>query len=289
MMSDLMMMLSTAMDYDFMRRALMTGLITALTCGLLSCWLVLIGWSLIGDALSHAVLPGVVISYIIGLPFTVGALIFALITVWIISILRRKAGLLKEDAILGTVFTPMLALGVVLISVTPSQTDLNHILFGNLLGVTDQDLLQVAILAGLTTTLALLKRRDLTLFAFDPVHARSIGISPVAISGMLLIILAVTVVSALQAVGVTLVVAMLIIPGVTARLITNRIWHMLWISPLVAAGATVLGVFASYVTDASTGGMIVLAQAAFFAIAYCFAKNGIIASHRRKRKKTPIT
>lgn len=282
--NDLLTLLSAAMQYDFMRRALLTGLITAVICGLLSCWLVLIGWSLIGDAISHAVLPGVVFSYIFGLPFAVGALVFALLTVWIISVLRKRSGLLKEDAIIGTVFTPMLALGVVLISITPSQTDLNHILFGNLLGVTDGDLLQVALLGGLTALVVLLKRRDITLFAFDPMHARGIGISPGMISGLLLTALALTVVAALQAVGIILVVAMLIIPGVTARLLTDSIWRMLWISPLVAAIATAIGVFLSYALDASTGGMIVLAQALFFAVVYCFGPKGVVALALRRRR-----
>ena len=282
-MNDILTLLTTAMDYDFMRRAMVTGLITAVTCGLLSCWLVLIGWSLIGDALSHAVLPGVVLSYILGLPFAVGALVFALITVWLISLLRSKSTLLKEDAIIGTVFTPMLALGVVLISVTPSQTDLNHILFGNLLGVTDQALIQVAILSAVTVVIAYLKRRDLTVFAFDPMHARSVGISPQVIGALLLTLLAITVVAALQAVGITLVVSMLIIPGVSARLFTSWIWHMLWISPLIAMAATVLGVFVSYALDTSTSGTIVLAQALFFALAYCFAPQGLIARYRRRR------
>ena len=277
-MNDIISLLGSSMDYEFMRRALLTGLITAVVCGVLSCWLVLIGWSLIGDAISHAVLPGVVLSYIFGLPFTVGALMFALLTVWLISVVRRRASLLKEDAIIGTVFTPLLALGIVLISVTPSQTDLNHILFGNLLGVTDGDLIQVAILGTVTVVAVLLKRRDLTLFAFDPMHTRAIGLSPARLSGLLLTALAVTVVAALQAVGVVLVVAMLIIPGVTARLLTKRIWRMLWVSPLLAAVSTTVGVFASYVLDTSTGGMIVLAQAVVFAIVYLVGPHGLLSN-----------
>ena len=283
-MSTVVSLIGESMTYAFMQRALVSGVIIALMCGILSCWLVLIGWSLIGDAISHAVLPGVVLSYIFGLPFTVGALVFALLTVWLISLIRSHAGILREDAIIGTVFTPMLALGVVLVSVTPSQTDLNHILFGNLLGVTDQDLLQVAILGALTIIVVLVKRRDFTLFAFDPLHTRAIGLSPSMLGGLLLTALAVSVVAALQAVGIVLVVAMLIIPGVTARLLTKSIWHMLWISPLTAVVCTAIGVFASYVFDASTGGMIVLVQGLLFAIVYLFGPQGLLAHYLLSRR-----
>ena len=278
-MNELLSLLSESMSYAFMQRSLVAGMIVALMCGILSCWLVLIGWSLIGDAISHAVLPGVVLSYMFDVPFTVGALAFALLTVWLISLIRSHAGILREDAIIGTVFTPLLALGVVLVSVTPSQTDLNHILFGNLLGITDQDLLQVAVLGAITIVVVLIKRRDLTLFAFDPMHTRAIGLSPVMLSGLLLTALAISVVAALQAVGIVLVVAMLIIPGVTARLLTKRIWRMLWISPLTAVLCTVIGVFSSYVFDASTGGMIVLVQGILFAVVYLFGPQGLLSNY----------
>lgn len=270
------------LSYDFMTRALVTTVIAAVVCALLSCWLVLIGWSLMGDAVSHAVLPGVVIAYILGVPFAIGAVVFGFLAVGMIGLVRGTSRV-KEDAAIGIVFTTLFALGLVLISVTPSQTDLNHILFGNLLGVTDQDLIQVAILSAVTVVIAYLKRRDLTVFAFDPMHARSVGISPQVIGALLLTLLAITVVAALQAVGITLVVSMLIIPGVSARLFTSWIWHMLWISPLIAMAATVLGVFVSYALDTSTGGTIVLAQALFFALAYCFAPQGLIARYRRRR------
>ena len=277
-------LLAESMSYAFMQRALVTGLVIALMCGILSCWLVLIGWSLIGDAISHAVLPGVVLSYIFGLPFAIGALAFGLLTVWLISLIRGRTGVLREDAIIGTVFTPLLALGVVLVSVTPSQTDLNHILFGNLLGVTDQDLIQVAVLGALTIIVVLAKCRDLTLFAFDPMHTKAIGLSPAVLGGMLLTGLAVSVVAAMQAVGIVLVVAMLIIPGVTARLLTKRFWRMLWISPLAALVATVIGVFTSYVFDASTGGTIVLVQGVIFAVVYLFGPQGLVTGALARRR-----
>ena len=154
----------------------------------------------------------------------------------------RATSRVKEDAAIGVVFTTLFALGVVLISITPSQTDLNHILFGNLLGVGDGDLVQVVVLAVVATTVVLLKRRDLTLFAFDPGHAHAIGISPRRLSALLLGLLALTAVVALQAVGVILVVALLITPGATAYLLTDRFSRMLLIAPAISAACAVVGI-----------------------------------------------
>src|SRR6478752_8004918 len=156
--------------YDFMVRALITTLIAAVVCAVLSCWLVLIGWSLMGDAVSHAVLPGVVLAYVVGAPFAIGAVIFGFLAVALIGAVRGTSRV-KEDAAIGIVFTTLFALGLVLVSVTPSQTDLNHIIFGNLLGVSRADLVQVLALGAVTLAVVVLKRRDLTLYAFDPTHA----------------------------------------------------------------------------------------------------------------------
>lgn len=270
-------------QYAFMQRGLMVGLTTAIVCGVISCWLILIGWSLLGDAISHAVLPGVVLSYIFGVPFTIGALVFAAIAVSLIGGMR-SGKLVKEDAAIGIVFTTLFALGTVLISVTPSQTDLNHILFGNLLGITSGDLWQVLVLGAITLVVILLKRRDLTLFAFDPVHARSIGLSPRSLSALLLGALAVTVVISFQAVGVILVVAMLITPGATARLLTDSIWKMMWLSPLIACLCVATGINLSYVFDTSSGGMIGVVLGVVFAIVYLFSPQGVISNVMQRRK-----
>lgn len=272
------------LQYDFIVRALMVTTVAAIVTGVLSCWLVLIGWSLMGDAVSHAVLPGVVLAYVIGAPFAVGALVFAVAAVAAIGIVRTTSRV-KEDAAIGVVFTTLFALGLVLISVTPSQTDLSHILFGNLLGVGMADLVQVLGLGALTLAVLMVKRRDLTLFAFDPAHAQAIGLSPRRLSALLLGALAVTVVVALQAVGVILVVAMLIIPGATAYLLTDRFGRMLLIAPAVAAFSAVTGILLSYYLDASSGGLVVLTMGALFLPAYLFApRQGVIGralAHRR--------
>lgn len=253
--------------YEFMQRSLLVTVVASIVCALLSCWLVLIGWSLLGDAVSHAVLPGVVLSYVVGIPFAAGALVFGFGAVALIGAVRDTTRL-KEDAVIGVVFTSLFALGIVLVSVTPSHIDLTHILFGNLLGVTDLDIAQVLVLGTLTAVVLVVKRRDLTLLAFDPVHAHAIGLSPRRLRALLLAALAVTVVVALQAVGVILVVAMVITPGATAFLLTDRISRMLVVAPVVAALCAVVGMYASYYLDASSAGMIVLAQGLAFGLAY---------------------
>ncbi|MDN6746630.1 MAG: metal ABC transporter permease, partial [Brevibacterium sp.] len=158
------------LSYDFMLRALATTLIASIVCAVLSCWLVLIGWSLMGDAVSHAVLPGVVLAYVLGAPFALGAVVFGFLAVGLIGAVRDTSRI-KEDAAIGIVFTSLFALGLVLISVVPSHTDLNHIIFGNLLGVSSSELLQVTILGVITLAVLVAKNRDFTLFAFDPTHA----------------------------------------------------------------------------------------------------------------------
>jgi manganese transport system permease protein len=252
------------LSYDFMVRAFVTTTIAAVVAALLSCWLVLIGWSLMGDAVSHAVLPGVVLAYVVGAPFALGALVFGGLAVVLIGAVRAS-GRVKEDAAIGIVFTTLFALGLVLVSVTPSQTDLGHIVFGNVLGVSSAELVQVAVLAVVGSAVLLVKRRDLVLFAFDPTHAHAIGLSTRRLSALLLGVLALTAVVTLQVVGVILVVAMLIIPGATASLLTDRFGRMLVLAPVISATCSIVGIYLSYWLDAASGGLVVLVQGAVFA------------------------
>ena len=275
------------LQYDFMVRALIATTIAAVVCALLSCWLVLVGWSLMGDAVAHSVFPGVVIAYSLGAPFALGALVFGFLAVGLIGAVRETRRV-KEDAAIGIVFTTLFALGLVLVSVTPSQIDLGHIIFGNVLGVSAVELLQIGTIALVVATVLMIKRRDLTLFAFDQAHAHAIGLNPRVISALLLGLLALTTVVALQVVGVILVVAMLIIPGSTAFMLTDRFGRMLMIAPLIAALSSVLGIYLSYWLDASSGGLVVLVQAAVFAIvALTSPRHGLlarlIAARRRER------
>lgn len=273
------------LSYDFMVRALASTVIASAVCAVLSCWLVLIGWSLMGDAVSHAVLPGVVLAYVLGAPFALGAVVFGFLAVALIGVVRDTSRV-KEDAAIGIVFTTLFALGLVLISVTPSQTDLNHIIFGNLLGVDTSDLIQIGVLGAITLTLLVLKRRDFTLYAFDPTHAHAIGLNPRVLGAALLGLLALTAVVALQVVGVILVVAMLIIPGATAYLLTDRFGRMLVIAPSFSVLAAVTGLYLSYHLDTASGGMIVLVQGAGFTLVYLFGpRHGIVGKRLAKRRR----
>lgn len=276
-------------SYSFMTRALAATVIASIVCALLSCWLVLIGWSLMGDAVSHAVLPGVVLAYVLGLPFAVGAVVFGLLAVALIGVVR-ESGRIKEDAAIGIVFTTLFALGLVLVSVIPSQTDLNHIVFGNLLGVSASDVWQIGILGSLVAVILLVKRRDFTLFAFDPTHAYAIGLNPRRLGALLLVLLAFTAVTALQVVGIVLVVAMMITPGATARLLTDRFSRMLLIAPCVAVACGVTGLYISYYWDTSPGGMVVLVQGTAFGVCYLFApRRGLVTGWLRNRRPAAAT
>lgn len=274
------------LGYEFMVRALLTTVLAAVVCALLSCWLVLVGWSLMGDAVSHAVLPGVVLAYVVGAPFAVGALVFGLLAVVLVGAVRGS-GRVKEDAAIGIVFTTLFALGLVLVSVTPSDTDLNHIVFGNVLGVSTGDLGQVAVLAVVAATALLLKRRDLVLVAFDPTHAHAIGLSPRRLHALLLGVLAVTAVVALQVVGVVLVVAMLVIPGATARLLTDRFSRMLVLAPVLSATCAVVGLYLSYWYDAASGGLVVLVQGVVFGVVHLLGPHGVLGRRRAARAVAP--
>jgi manganese transport system permease protein len=263
--------------YDFMVRAVVISALVGLVCALLSCFLVLKRWSLIGDAVSHSVLPGVVVAYMLGLPFSVGAFVFGLGGVLGIGYIKEKVRL-KEDAVIGVVYTTLFALGLVLVSKVPSNIDLMHVLFGYVLGISNGDAWQIAVisLAVIGTVLAL--RRSLLLYCFDPAHARAIHIRVKFYHYLLLVLLALTVVAAVQTVGVILVIAMLILPGATAHLATDKFDRMLAVAAGVSVVACIAGAYASYYFDISTGGAMVLVLAVeFFAVFIGSSKYGLRA------------
>lgn len=269
--------------YDFMVRALVITLLVSIVGAMLSAWLVHIGWSLLGDAVSHAVLPGVVIAPLVGLPYAAGALVFGLLAVWLIQEVRLTTRI-KEDAAIGVVFSTLFAAGLVLISATSSEVDRGHILFGNMFGISDAEMTQVVVLSLAAAALILWWRKRFTWFAFDAAHMASLGGRPRLASAVMLVTLAMVSVAALQAVGVVLVVAMVIIPGATAHLLTNRIGHMLWLAPLIASLATFVGLYVSYFGDTAPGGTVVLAHGAGFVLAYVFGRYGVL----RHRRSSPV-
>ena len=270
------------LQYGFIQRALLVATVTAVTAGLLSCWLVLIGWSLMGDAVSHAVLPGVVVSYILGWPFAVGALIAALLAVGMVGAVGRRTTL-KGDTAIGVIFTALFALGLVLSSVTPAGTNLQEILFGNLLGITHDSLVQVLVFGTVALVMMLVMRRNITAWAFDAEHSRIVDMPTGLIRWTVMVCLALVVVASMQAVGVILVVALLITPGATAYLLTRRIGRMMLIAPAVAWVSSVVGIWASFHLDVSTGGSIVLVQAGIFVLVYLFApREGLVTTAVRR-------
>jgi manganese/iron transport system permease protein len=275
------------LSYPFMQRALAVSLLVAAVCAVLSCYLVLKGWSLMGDAISHAVLPGIVVAYVIGLPLAIGAFAAGLSCALLTGYLKENSRV-KEDTVMGIVFSGMFGLGLVLFTKIETDQHLNHILFGNVLGVTLGDLAETALIAGGTLLIVLLKRRDLLLYCFDPNQARAIGLPVRTLHYGLLVLLALTIVSALKAVGIILVIAMLVAPGATAYLLTDRFERMLVIASATAMVSAALGTLVSFHIDGATGACIVLVQAAIFLLAFLFGpKHGLFVAWRRQSRPSP--
>jgi ABC-type Mn2+/Zn2+ transport system permease subunit len=271
--------------FPFMRTALGVSMFVGVVCAVLSCYLILKGWALMGDAVSHAVLPGVVVAYILGLPFAVGAFVSGLACAALIGWVKRNSRV-KEDAVIGLVFTGFFALGLILLSRTTSDVHLAHILYGNVLGIEPDAVVQTLIAGGVALAAVAVLRRDLLLFCFDPNHARAIGLNTSFLYYVLLALLALTVVAALQAVGLILVIAMLITPGATGYLLTDRFDRMMALAVGAAVVSSALGVWASFHLDASTGGCIVVAQALLFGAAIVFGPRGGLLARRRTRRRT---
>ncbi len=279
--------LTTPLHYDYMLRAIWVSAMIGGVCGFLSSFITLKGWSLMGDAISHAVVPGVAIAYIVGLPFALGAFIAGLLAAGAMAVIKSQSRI-REDAIIGIVFTTFFALGLLLITISPARVDLKTIIFGNILGISNVDILQVIIISAVTLIVLGLKWRDLMLFCFDPNQARTLGLPVRLLHLTLLTLLSATAVAALQAVGAILVVAMLITPGATAYLLTDRFSRMLWLSPLMGALTSLTGAYASFFLNGATGGCIVTLQTILFLIAFVFApKHGILASKRRAKASIP--
>jgi ABC-type Mn2+/Zn2+ transport system permease subunit len=268
--------------FAFMQDALLVGSVIAAMCAMLSCFLVLKGWSLMGDAISHAVLPGIVLAYLAGLPLAFGAFASGLLCAVGTGFIKQNSRI-KEDTVMGVVFTGLFAFGLVLFSRTASDLHLDHILFGNILGISKGQRLESFLIGGGIIAAIAVLRRDLLLICFDPAQARVLGLRERFLNYLLLSLLSLAIVVALQAVGIILVVAMLVTPGCVAQLWTDRFDRMLLIAIASAVGSTVAGIFVSYHIDGATGACIVLTQALVFAGSLLFApKYGIFGAHRRR-------
>lgn len=249
--------------YPFMQQAFAISLLVALPMALLSCFLVLKGWSLMGDAISHSVLPGVVLAYIIGIPIAIGAFAAGVFCALATGFLNENSRV-KEDTVMGVVFSGMFGLGIVLYVSIQTEVHLDHILFGDMLGVTWSDVLESGIIATVCGGLVILKRRDLLLHAFDPSHAQAIGLPTRLLHYGLLSILSLTIVGALKAVGIILAIAMLIAPGAIAYLLSRRFGKMMLLSVTVALASTFFGVYLSFFIDSAPAPTIVLLMTIVF-------------------------
>lgn len=264
------------LQYAFMRDALWVGLVVATMCAVLSCFLVLKGWSLMGDAVSHAVLPGIVLAYLAGIPLAIGAFFAGLFCAVSTGFIKQNSRI-KEDTVMGVVFTGLFAFGLVLFSQTESDMHLDHILVGNILGVTKAQFWQALGLGGLVLAVTMTLRRDLLLICFDPGQARVMALPHRFLNYLLLSLLSLAIVASLQAVGIILVVAMLVTPGSIAQLWTDRFDRMLLIAVAAATGSTVTGIFTSFHISGDPGACIVLVQALLFFGSLLFApKYGIL-------------
>lgn len=258
-------------SFPFMQQAFAIALLVAAPMALLSTFLVLKGWSLMGDAISHAVLPGIVIAYIVGLPLAVGAFAAGMVCALATGFLKENSRV-KEDTVMGVVFSGMFGLGLVLYIGIQTSVHLDHILFGDMLGVTWRDVVESGLIAAVVSGLLLLRRRDLLLLAFDPQHARAIGLPVRLLHYGLLAILSLTIVGALKAVGIILAIAMLITPGATAFLLARRFETMMAISLAVSLASSFLGVYLSFFIDSAPAPTIVLLMTAAFILAFARAR-----------------
>jgi len=267
--------------YNYMVKAIWVSAGVGAVCAFLSAYLMLKGWSLMGDALSHSVVPGVAGAYALGFPYALGAFGTGILAALSMTLLRHYTKL-REDAIIGFVFSTFFALGLLLVSLNPTSVNVQSILFGNILGIDDADILQVQIIVGVSLLVLCVIWRDLLAVFFDEAHARSVGLSPLWLKVIFFTIFSACSVSALQTVGAILVIAMVITPGATAYLLTDRFSHLLIISVVIGAITSAVGAWLSYFLDGATGGVIVCLQTPVFLLAFLFAPNhGWLVNHFR--------
>ena len=275
-------------EYNYMVKAMWVSGLVGGTCAFLSAYLMLKGWSLMGDALAHAIVPGVAGAYIIGIPFAAGAFfagLLAALGMWFV----RQQTKLREDAVIGIVFTSFFALGLLMVSIYPTAVNVQSIVLGNILGISDDDALQVVIIAAVSLAILTLKRKDLMVTFFDEAHARTIGLNPVALKILFFTLLSACTVAALQTVGACLVIAMVVTPGATAYLLTDRFEKLLVLSVAIGAATSIVGAYISFFLDGATGGVIVTLQTLVFLIAFVLApKHGLLAQRRSRTQSSEV-
>ena len=277
------MYLLTPFSYDYMNNAmLMSGLVGGM-CAFLSAYLMLKGWSLIGDALSHSVVPGVAGAYMLGLPFALGAFLAGGLAALAMLFLSERSGL-KIDTIIGIIFTSFFGLGLFMMSLWPMSVSIQTIVFGNILSVTPEDKVQLLVISIVALSILMFRWKDLMVTFFDEDHARSVGLNPVRLKLLFFMLLSASVVAAMKTVGAFLVIAMVITPGATAYLICDRFPRLIAVSVLIGVLTSVMGTYISFFLDGATGGVIVTLQLIIFLITFVIApKYGLLASRRKAR------
>ncbi len=270
-------------SYGYMVNAMWVSALVGAVCAFLSAYLMLKGWSLIGDALSHAIVPGVAGAYMLGLPFAVGAFFSGGLAAGAMLFLTTQTRL-REDAVIGLIFTSFFGIGLFMVSLSPASVNIQTIVLGNILAVTPADTLQLVIIAGVSLAILIVKWKDLMVTFFDENHARSIGLRPGLLRVLFFTLLSACTVAALQTVGAFLVIAMVVTPGATAYLLTDRFPRLIAISVAIGSLTSFVGAYASYFIDGATGGIIVVLQTLIFLAAFFFApKHGLLAARRQAR------
>jgi manganese/iron transport system permease protein len=281
-MSALLTELLVPFSYEYMAKAMWVSALVGAVCAFLSAYLMLKGWSLMGDALAHSIVPGVAGAYILGFPFAAGAF-FAGILASVAMGLVKQYTRLREDAVIGLVFTSLFALGLLMASIWPTSVSIQTIVLGNILAISDEDVVQVAIISAVSLAILLLKWKDLLVVFFDESHARTLGLNTFLLKGLFFTLLSACTVAALQTVGACLVIAMVVTPGATAYLLTDRFGRLIAISVAMGAATSFVGAYISYFLDGATGGVIVTLQSLLFLVAfYCAPKHGVLAGRRRR-------
>ena len=268
-------------SYSYMVNAMWVSALVGGVCAFLSCYLMLKGWSLIGDALSHAIVPGVAGAYMLGLPFSLGAFFAGGLAAAAMLFLNQRTKL-REDAIIGLIFSSFFGLGLFMVSLSPMSVDIQTIVLGNVLAIAPADILQLALIGLVSLAVLLAKWKDLMVTFFDETHARSIGLNTTALKIMFFTLLSASTVAALQTVGAFLVISMVVTPGATAYLLTDRFPRLIAIAVLIGSLTSFVGAYASYFLDGATGGIIVVLQATIFLTAFLLApRHGLLAARRR--------
>jgi manganese/iron transport system permease protein len=274
--------------YDYMMKAMWVSALVGAVCAFLSAYLMLKGWSLMGDALGHSIVPGVAAAYIIGAPFAIGAFFAGILASLGMTFVKQHSRL-REDAIIGLVFTTLFALGLLMASLWPSSVSIQTIVLGNILAISDGDAMQVAIIAVVSFAIMAFIWKDLMVTFFDETHAKSIGVNTGLLKIVFFTLLSACTVAALQTVGACLVIAMVVTPGATAYLLTDRFGRLLVIAIALGAGTSFVGAYLSFFVDGATGGVIVTLQTVLFLLAFYFApKHGVLAARRRRRAVTEV-